>query len=194
MAKKLNKELREWIVLVAVVGVLILTGWYKDVASLLQRGLLETGLVSATTEDGARPAEYDFTLVDFDGNSVPFQTFQGKVVFMNFWATWCPPCIAEMPDIHDLYEKVGEDVQFVMISVDSDQAKAREFIQKKGFDFPVYFLSSSLPQTYETSTIPTTYILSPQGEIVLEESGLTKYDTQKIRDFLKDLGKRQQSP
>ncbi len=191
MAKKLNKELREWIVLVAVVGVLILTGWYKDLASLLQRGLLETGLVSATTQDEARLADYDFSLVDFDGNRVAFQTFQGKVVFINFWATWCPPCIAEMPDIHDLYEKVGGNVEFVMISVDSDQAKAREFIQKKGFDFPVYFLAASMPETYETSTIPTTYILSPQGEIVLEESGLTKYDTKKIRDFLKDLSKSQ---
>ena len=187
MNKKLLKELKEWGLLLAFFGILFVTGWYKDVAGFLQRGLLETGLMQPSTDTFSRPASYEFELVTMEGKSVPFSSFKGKTVFINFWATWCPPCIAEMPDIHDLYEKVGTEVDFVMISVDQDPQKAKAFIERKAFDFPVYFLKSSVPAAYKTSTIPSTYVISPGGEIVVEEQGLSKYDTSRFRKFLLGL-------
>ncbi len=191
MNKKLKKELIEWGVLLGVVGVLFVTGWYKDVAGFLQRGLLETGLMKPTISEETRAASYDFQLVTMGGRTVNFDEFEGKTVFMNFWATWCPPCIAEMPDINSLYTKVGTEVSFVMISVDSNPQLAIDFIDRKGFDFPVYFLKSYLPDTYETTTIPSTYILSPEGKIVAEQHGLSKYDTESFRKFLLGLGEAQ---
>lgn len=187
MKKKISKELKEWVILITVVGVLFLTGWYKDVAGLLQRGLLETGLIQPDTEVESRKAAYDFELIDKDGKTVNFSSFQEETVFMNIWATWCPPCIAEMPDINDLYGKVGDDVKFVMISVDEEPTTALAFLKSKGFDFPVYFLKNGLPKTYSSSSIPTTYVISPEGQIVSEHSGMAKYDTEKFRNFLKEL-------
>lgn len=189
MTKKLSKELREWLILFSVIGVLFFTGWYKDVAGFLQRGLLETGLLTPHQLKETRPATYDFQLVNEGGRVLNFSEFEGETVFMNFWATWCSPCIAEMPDIHDLYEKMGDEVTFVMISVDDDKKKALRFVEKKGFDFPLYFLRNGLPKTYNTRSIPTTYVLSPDGEIVAEQQGLSKYDTEEFRNFLLNLNK-----
>ena len=180
--------------MLSVIGILFFTGWYKDVAGFLQRGLLETGLMKPSQLEDTRPAAYNFQLVNEGGRVLNFSEFEGKTVFMNFWATWCPPCIAEMPDIHDLYDKVGDDVAFVMISVDEEQGKALRFVEKKGFDFPIYFLKSGLPKTYETRSIPTTYVISPDGEIVTEQHGLSKYDTEKFRSFLLDLSKSKSAP
>jgi len=191
MNKKHKKELIEWGVLLAIVGILFFTGWYKDVAGFLQRGLLETGLMKPTISEKTRAADYDFQLVNVGGRTVNFSEFEGKTVFMNLWATWCPPCIAEMPDINSLYAEVGDDVSFVMLSLDKDPQKALAFVERKGFDFPVYFLRTELPATYQTDLIPSTYVLSPDGEIVAEHHGLAKYNTEKFRLFLLGLGKSQ---
>ena len=93
------------------------------------------------------------------------------------------------PHIHDLYEKVGSEVSFVMVSVDEQRDKALRFVDKKEFEFPIYFLKTSLPDTYDTHSIPTTYVISPTGEIVAEQHGLSKYDTENFRKFLLDLNK-----
>lgn len=86
-----------------------------------------------------------FKMVSLNGKTVSFESLKGKVVFMNMWATWCPPCIAEMPNIQKLYEKIGSDkIAFVMLSLDEDgMEKVKKFIGKKGFTFPVYLPASS---------------------------------------------------
>lgn len=189
MSKKSKKrEIIEWSVLIAVAATLYFTGLHTEVIGQVQRIFLATGIITPDTEEASsQPASYNFKLTDFEGNEVPFSEFQEKTVFLNFWATWCPPCIAEMPDIYDLYQKTNKDVTFVMISLDDDQEKAKKFIARKEYDFPVYFLQSSLPSVYNPKSIPTTYVLSPDGNIVLERHGMAKYDTEEFREFLKGL-------
>ena len=187
MKRKLKRELIEWGVLLTVVGVLFITGWYKEVAGFLQRGILETGILKPSVSENSRPADYTFQLLDSEGRKVNFSNFEDKTVFLNIWATWCPPCIAEMPDINNLYKKVGDQVSFVMISVDNQPETALKFVERKGFDFPIYFLQTGLPAAYQSSSIPTTFIISPSGEIVVEEHGLSKYNTEEFRTFLSSL-------
>ena len=189
MAIKITKEVREWVIMLSVIGLLFFTGWYKDVAAILQRGLLETGLMKPNELAQSRPASYDFQLINEGGRTLNFSEFKGKTVFINFWATWCTPCIAEMPDIHHLYEKVGSEVSFVMVSVDKQREKALGFVERKEFEFPIYFLKAGLPDTYDTRSIPTTYVISPTGKIVAEQYGLSRYDTEGFREFLLKLNK-----
>lgn len=191
MAKKSSKrEIIEWVALIAVVGTLYLTGYHTDVIGFVQRAVLSTGIFKPKTEfEKVIDADYDFILVDFDGNEVPFESYKNKTVFINFWATWCPPCVAEMPDINDLYNKVNSNVSFAMISVDKDREKAKKFMTRKGYDFPIYFLSSSLPSVYETHSIPTTYVIAPDGKIAAEQHGMAQYDSEEFRMFLLGLGK-----
>lgn len=193
MGKKLSKEIREWLIIMAVAAVLFTTGLYKDVASFLQRGILETGLLTPDISEVDKKASYDLLLKNLDGEKINLSIFKGQTVFINFWATWCPPCIAEMPDIHDLYDQMGQEVKFVMISLDEEPEKARRFIQRKEFEFPVYFLASGLPEVYQSSSIPTTFVISPDGRIVVEQYGLSKYDSHSFRKFLADLNDREES-
>jgi len=127
-------------------------------------------------------------LINEEGERIPFSQFEGKVVFLNFWATWCPPCIAEMPDIQRLYEDVDSDnIAFVLISSDDSFQKAKDFVKRKEFNFPIYQLASPLPQVYDYRAIPTTYVISPEGKIVVSKSGMAKYNTKKFKKFLSEL-------
>ena len=188
MAKKTYKrELTEWLIIVVVSLTLYFTGLHTEAIGLLQRGLLATGIIQPNKVEEDKSADYNFLLTDINGEEVSFSEFKNQTVFLNFWATWCPPCIAEMPDIDDLYQKKGSEVSFVMISLDENRIKAKEFVERKGYDFPIYYLKTGLPKTYSTSSIPTTYVISPAGQMVVENHGMAKYDTQNFRDLLDEL-------
>lgn len=187
--KSIKREIIEWAIFLGIIGFLFGTGLHTPVFGFIQGLILKTGIMQPSIDhDEIVAADYNFVLVDRDGNRKDFKDYEGKVVFVNFWATWCPPCVAEMPDIHDLYEEINsEDIEFVLISLDDDFQKAKKFVDRKEFDFPIYQLASPLPSVYESSAIPTTYVISPQGEIVVSKSGMAKYNTQKFKIFLQGL-------
>lgn len=185
--KSYRRELIEWAIIVTVGVGLYVTGLHTEVIGQLQRAVLATGIITADADTSASGASYELKLSNTNGQMVDFSKYKGEVVFLNFWATWCPPCIAEMPDIEDLYQKMGNEVSFVMISLDKDREKARRFVERKGFEMPIYFLESALPTVYNPSSIPTTYVLSPDGKIVLTRHGMAKYDTEEFRSFLEGL-------
>lgn len=125
-------------------------------------------------------------LVDLENNEVDFSAFRGNVVFVNNWASWCPPCIAEMPSIQELKKKLAdEDVVFVMVSFDQDPEKAKSFIRKRNFDFDIYFPGEKYP--YPTSSIPATFILDKSGKVVSQHIGMADYSGDEIVNELKKL-------
>ncbi len=191
MKKKIRKEIIEWVVLLSIIGIIYVGGWHTEVLGRMQQVVLATGIITPDLVDEKKKASYDFWLEDFDGNRVSFKEFEQEVVFLNFWATWCPPCVAEMPDIHDLYENQGVNVRFIMISLDQEKEKAKNFIDRKGFQFPVYFLKSRLPDVYNTHSIPTTYVLDSKGMVRVENHGMAKYNTESFNDLLSSLSEIQ---
>ncbi|NDK55636.1 TlpA family protein disulfide reductase [Pontibacter fetidus] len=203
------KNIPGWTVMLAVFGILYLTGLHTEAIGQVQRLLLATGVKNADVPEtlqnpdanavadasaaaGSEMAGAGFKMVDLKGNTVSFESLKGKVVFMNIWATWCPPCVAEMPNIQRLYEKVGsEKIAFVMLSVDEGgMEKVKKFIDKKGFTFPVYMPASQFPQEFYSNAIPTTFIISPEGKIVAKQEGMADYDTKEVQDFLKNMVKK----
>ena len=187
MKQKIKREIIEWVVLISIFGIIYLAGWHTEIIGRIQQVVLSTGIIQPTLIEDEMVASYEFWLEDFEGNKIPFEDFKGEVVFINFWATWCPPCVAEMPDIHNLYQSKKDEVRFVMISLDRDEQKAKDFIAKKGFEFPVYYLRSALPKTYDTHSIPTTYVLDSEGVIKVENHGMAKYNTESFRQLLTTL-------
>ncbi|MGL1885241.1 MAG: TlpA family protein disulfide reductase [Reichenbachiella sp.] len=184
---KISKELKEWGIMIVIFGTLYFTGYYKDVAGFLQGMILEIGFMKPDQieENDQQTASYDFFIRDVNGQKIDFHSFEGKTVFINYWATWCPPCIAEMPDINDLYHNMkDQNIEFVMISLDEDFDKAKKFVDRKGYDFPIYQMASQRPVVYNSNSIPTTYVLSKKGKIVAKRSGMAKYDTEEFRTFL----------
>lgn len=149
--------------------------------------------VMATRKPSVKPDDRVLTvktrdahLVDASNKPVDFSAFKGKVVFVNNWASWCPPCIAEMPSIAALKNKLkGEDVVFVMVSFDEDPEKSKAFVRKRNFDFDIYFPGDRYP--YPTSSIPATFILDKSGAVISEHVGMADYSSDELAAQLKAL-------
>lgn len=189
---RLKREVVEIAVFLSIAGFLYAMGWHTEVIGTLQRGILATGIfrpdVSVEETDFIK-AEFNMPLITLDGNRTNLREFEGKTIFLNFWATWCPPCIAEMPNIQKLYTDFqdAEDIVFVMLSLDEDPEKARAFMERKEFTMPVYFLAGRQPGVYNSTVVPTTYVISPDGYIVTEKRGMANYNTTSFREFLSGL-------
>lgn len=181
----------EWGVMLAILAFLYLTGLHTEVAGRLQQVLLATGVLQPNIEQAEvqPPADYTLSLMSLEGDHTSLATFEGKTIFLNFWATWCPPCIAEMPNIQKLYDDVGDrdDIVFVMVSVDDTAQEAKDFIERRAFEFPVYMLTGQVPSAYFSTTVPTTFVISPEGKIVTRHEGMANYNTRAFRTFLKEL-------
>ncbi|MDO1447480.1 TlpA disulfide reductase family protein [Rhodocytophaga aerolata] len=197
MKKIWKSEITSWAVMLTVILTLYLTGLHTEVIGRVQQVFLSTGLLKPSVDHSLQelPAQvqqpiYDIPLAKLNGEKVNMKDFAGKVVFINLWATWCPPCIAEMPSIHKLYEQIDTShIQFVMLTLDEDLEKAKKFIDRKGYTFPVYATTQEMPSAFATSSIPTTFVLSPNGKIVLRKEGMAKYNTEEFKNFLTDLSK-----
>ncbi len=119
----------------------------------------------------------DFTMLDMDGNEVTLASFFGKPIILNFWASWCGPCKMEMPELQEFYEKYGEDIHFLLVSVDDSLDTAKAFIQDAGYTFPVYFdNTSSGAYTYGASSIPLTFFIDAEGNLVAYYMGAMSED------------------
>jgi len=192
-----RKTLTSWLPL-ALFALVLLTPLRPLVLGGLQRALLATGLwkaevPAAATADmpvvltgGAYP--HNLPMATLDGKAVNLSDLKGKVVFVNLWASWCPPCRAEMPGIEALYKMVDHSkIAFVMLSLDDDAAKARKFVQSQGYTFPVYLRTGNLPAPFDSNSIPSTVILGPDGQVAARHDGMADYDTPDFKAALEAL-------
>ncbi len=131
----------------------------------------------------------DVTFLDGAGNTIKLSELKGKVVFLNFWATWCPPCVAEMPAIQKLYNqfKDNKNVQFLLVDAEGDYKKSSAFMKKKKLTMPVFIPSSSIPDIYFSGSLPTTVILDKTGRIVFSHAGAADYGNPKVAEFINKL-------
>lgn len=190
LKRKLRKNV-DLIVFILFMVIVYVGGWQAEVFGFIQRGVLAIGLFDATPQENIekKTVSLDFSLYDEEDEIVNVAQFQGKTIFVNIWASWCPPCIAEMPGINQLYQRLdGEsDVIFLMISVDEVQDKALSLQQRKNFDFPIYFPVSGLPAALSYESIPSTFVISPKGFIVYQREGMASYDHPSFDEFMKGL-------
>lgn len=125
----------------------------------------------------------DFTYTDLHtGKQVKLSELRGKPVFLNFWATWCPPCVGELPHFEKLYPKYQDKIYFLAVSIDEDSAAPQAFRKQKGYSFPMgYGEPQSVGSLYRLEAIPTSYLLDADGRIVntimgaMNESSLEKF-------------------
>lgn len=111
---------------------------------------------------------------------------EGSVLVINFWATWCPPCIAEMPSLQNLYDAYGDTVDFYFIT--SEEASVvKKFMDRKGYSFPVYLQQTEAPLAIRSNSLPTTYIISKEKEIVVHTTGAAVWDSEKTTQLLDRL-------
>jgi peroxiredoxin len=133
-------------------------------------GILAVGCFTPTETPDSNTAEIDkrapgFQLADINGKTVSLDDFQGKLVFLNFWATWCGPCRSEMPYIQDLYEEQPETgVTILAINVGEDLAEVEEFLKERNLTFPVLLdISGTVAKKYNIRAIPASYFIDGDG-------------------------------
>lgn len=112
----------------------------------------------------------DFTVFDAEGNPHKLSEFYGKPILVNFWATWCPNCVAAMPSIQNMYDKYGDDIVFMMVNatdgIQDTVDSASAYIKEKGYSFPVYYDTEfSASYAYRVSSIPQTVLINERGEV-----------------------------
>lgn len=130
----------------------------------------------------------DFTLKDFDGNNVSLSDFRGKKVFLNFWATWCPPCKAEMPDIEKIYQENKDDKDFVIIAVDlgEDEETVKNFIDQNKYNFKILLdTDQSVGAQYNITAIPTSFFIDRDGNITNMRRG--SMGEEEMREYIKAI-------
>ena len=129
----------------------------------------KTSRSTATSQSDQYVAAPDFALEDLDGDVVRLSDHKGKVVFLNFWATWCPPCRAEIPYFIDLVEKYGDDgFEVVGIALDPhDFSKVQTFVDQQGINYTILYDTKNVQGMYGgIQSIPTTFVINRDGKVV----------------------------
>jgi thiol-disulfide isomerase/thioredoxin len=116
----------------------------------------------------------DFTLASVEGKSIKLSDYKGKIVIVDFWATWCPPCRRGIPDLIEIQKEYGKDVVVIGISVDTDtKVDVASFIKQMRINYPIAYADAGVAQSYGgVESIPTSFIIDKDGNVVDKHIGL----------------------
>tara|TARA_B100000470_G_C19782820_1_gene388444 strand:- start:947 stop:1564 length:618 start_codon:yes stop_codon:yes gene_type:complete len=178
----LNKELEEW------------KGYYKSVAISYVQEIMEAPELKAPIAE-----EMSTTLIDFDANLLQFEDLEGaqfslrdfrdKTLFINYWATWCNPCLAEMPSMVELYNQYKDDKNIVFLYLSKeDRSTIIDYIPKDEAlaQLPLYKIITD-DELFSTRGIPTTFIVDTSGEIIVKDVGSATWNDQSVIDYLNNI-------
>jgi thiol-disulfide isomerase/thioredoxin len=185
--------LKKYAANILMVGFAVIMVFVPGTKSWVLQQLVSVGLFKASIDkegvNAITPEKSSFSYTDAAGNAANTAGLKGKVVFINFWASWCPPCQAEMPSLQGLYNKLKDDNRFVFLFIneDEDKEKATAYLKKNNYTFPVYSTAGPVPNEIYSGSLPTTIVLDKDGKVVLKKEGMAGYDTEAFIQQLKDL-------
>lgn len=182
------KGSKKWIfILIAVVAVILLVpglrNFFKD--QIMMKPTVEKLNNEVTVTD----AEYNIELKGMNVPDANFKDFKGKVVFLNFWGTWCPPCRQEWPTIQKLYDAKKGKMDFVLIAMQDKEADVEKFLKEGNYTVPVYIATSPLPEKFLIKIFPSTFILDQKGRILKKEEGADDWNSESNQQFVDTVTK-----
>lgn len=157
----------------------------KPIQVFIQKGLALISPSVVNTNKQSIITDYNWKLKDENGVVFNFEETKGKVVLINFWATWCPPCIAEMPSLQKLYDDYNDKVEFIFISNESFKT-INSFLKKNSYTFKV-FKEATRSDFFNVRGIPRTFLISKQGNVVIDKTGAANWNSKSVRQTIDDL-------
>ena len=157
--------------------------------------LLIIGLIGCTNTKKEKPdssaeliREIDMIrLTDLNGQSISLKEYQGKTIFINFWATWCKPCIQEMPTIEEV-QNILQDEKIIFLMASNESAEQiKEFSKFHKYKFKYVRIENS--EEMNVQALPTTFIFNPEGNMVFSETGYRKWDEKNNIDLMLKIAK-----
>ncbi|WP_336732568.1 TlpA family protein disulfide reductase [Chryseobacterium sp. VD8] len=165
---------------VIMIAVLILLWVNPDAKAWVMRQMISTGLFNSKIEEKTENSSLlppNFSVKNERGEIIETSQLRGKVVFINFWASWCPPCRAEFPSVQKLYDRYrsNEDMVFLTVNLDDEMILGKKYLQKEKFSIPFLVPNDSIPKELYSGSIPTTTVLDKTGKIRMHHSGMADY-------------------
>ena len=180
---------KNWLTLLLTVFVVALFV-FPDFKAFIQRQILmKPSLEKVENEVTFSPEEMNVQLKGINVPDANLADFKDKVVFLNFWGTWCPPCRAEFPTIQKLYDAKKDKVQFVLIAMQDEEEKVKQFLKEHNYTTPVYLVTSPLSEKMLPKVYPTTFILGKNGRILKKDDGASDWNSDSVHQFIDSVAK-----
>ncbi len=174
------------ILFLVIILLLIIPQTRQPIQVLLHKGL---ALFAPSVESESNRVEvtsYNWKLVDLSGNTFNLNNTKNKVVLVNLWATWCPPCIAEMSSLQELSNDYKNKMDFVFVSSEK-QTVLEQFLKNNNYSLDVYVPKTEAPETFDVRSIPRTFLIDQNGKIIIDKSGAANWNSEKVRATIDGL-------
>ena len=186
--RKLHQKIADVIFWIFIILMLI-PGPRKAIATGINKIALHIRKPAVENADRAitlNAADFNWGLQDKNGKPVTPEELQGEVIFLNFWGTYCPPCLAELPEIQALYDNYGDKVKFILVSQEAPQ-KVEDFLASRNHNLPSYYGGRNIPEALRSRSVPTTFIISRDGTIVTKKVGAADWNSKATHKILDSL-------
>lgn len=177
------------VIFLVLVATLIIPQTRKPIQIFINKGLAFISPSKVSDEKQENITSYTWKLKDVHGDVFNFEEAKGQVVLVNFWATWCPPCIAEMSSLQKLYDDYYDKVKFVFVS-DEWFKDITPFLEKNKYTFKVYQPASNYNNIFNVTGIPRTFLIDKTGKIVIDKTGAANWNSESVRNTLDELIKQ----
>jgi thiol-disulfide isomerase/thioredoxin len=174
-----------WILII----MLLIPAPRKAILTTVNRAVLNVKsprMMSEEKQQKLSDLDYSWLLAWDHNEPFYFSNIRDEVVFLNFWATWCPPCVAELPEIQSLYAKWGEKVLFMLVTNETPEV-VKAFMEKNGYQMPVFYMAQQPPEVLSFTGFPTTFIIGRDGRVVTRKTGAANWDSRATEKIFEEL-------
>ena len=172
-----------YLIVIAMVAVVFL---FPSVQTKLKELFLPVAAIESAVT--LKDEDYDVQLKGINVPSTNLKNLKGnKLVFLNFWGTWCAPCREEWPTIQNLYEARKDKIDFVLIAMQDKEEDVIKFMKEKGYTAPVYIAQSPVSKNILPKSFPTTFLLDKNGRILLKEDASKDWNSKSVNDFIDNV-------
>ncbi|WP_411767958.1 TlpA family protein disulfide reductase [Winogradskyella sp. A3E31] len=187
---KLTKSRISSFIFLVVIVILVIPQTRTPIQIVFHKLISKVRTVEADMPDDRMAlTNYDWQLIDASGNLYDFNEAKEKVVLINFWATWCPPCIVEMPSMQKLYDTYQDKIVFLFVTND-DFDLVKKFNQKNDYTFKVYRPKTDSSHLFDVKSIPRTFVIDKSGKVAIDKSGAVDWYSESVKEQLDELLKQ----